>query len=222
MARRRRRRPGVTGAAVRLHRPDDARQLHDQVLGRVDAPRDQRVVHRRHRAVERHDHGDADRRGAARHGHGDGGRRPGNATDWVALCATGGSTYVDWKYLNGATTAPAAGLTGATLSFAMPATPGTYVLKFWAGSTLLATSETITVGSPTITVSTDDGGPWRDRHRDGRERAGQSHRLDRHHVTGASAYLDWKYLNGTKTAPAGGGAARPSPSRCRRRRAATR
>jgi hypothetical protein len=111
---------------------------------------------------------------------------------------------VDWKYLNGATTAPATGLTGATVSFAMPGTPGTYVLKFWAGSTLLAASETITVASPAITVSTTTAAP-------GEVVTatvvnGPGNRTDwvAIHVTGASAYLDWKYLNGSQTAPATG------------------
>ena len=129
---------------------------------------------------------------------------PGNATDWVALYATGASTYVDWKYLNGTRTAPGAGLTGATVSFTMPATPGTYVLKFWAGSTLLATSETISVGNPTIVVSTTTAAPG-----DvvtATVASGPGNRTDwvAIHVTDASAYLDWKYLNGSKTAPATG------------------
>jgi hypothetical protein len=129
---------------------------------------------------------------------------PGNATDWVALYATGASTFVDWKYLNGAKTAPAAGLSGATVPFGVPATPGTYVLKFWAGSTLLATSETITVGSPTINVSTVTAAQGE--LVTATVANGPGNRTDwvAIHVTGASAYLDWKYLDGSKTTPAAG------------------
>jgi len=129
---------------------------------------------------------------------------PGNATDWVALYATGASTYLDWKYLNGATTAPAAGLTGAVVSFAMPATPGTYVLKFWGGGTLLATSDTITVGSPTIVVSTATAAPGETVTATVAGGPGNPTDWVAIHVTGASSYLDWKYLNGSKTAPATG------------------
>jgi hypothetical protein len=104
---------------------------------------------------------------------------PGNATDWVALYATGASTFVDWKYLNGTKTAPAAGLTGANLSFAVPATPGTYVLVL--GRQHAARDQRDDHGrQPDDHREHGDGGAWRDRHRDGRERAGQSHRLDRH------------------------------------------
>jgi hypothetical protein len=198
MARRRRRRRGDRRRGA-LHRP--ATPGSTIKFGQVDAPRHQRVV-----TV---------------------GTVPSSATITATPTAvgplgtvtatvagggqrhrwsrvTGGSTYVDWKYLNGATTAPATGLTGATLSFAMPATPGTYVLKFWAGSTLLATSETITVGSPTITVSTETAAPGEIV--TATVANGPGNRTDwiAIHVTGASAYLDWKYLNGTKTAPAAG------------------
>src|SRR5205809_571741 len=52
---------------------------------------------------------------------------PGTAGDWVTLSATGASAtnYLQWQYLNGAHTAPAAGLSGATLTFTLPLTPGT-------------------------------------------------------------------------------------------------
>jgi hypothetical protein len=56
---------------------------------------------------------------------------PGNGADWVALYATGGSIYLDWKYLNGTRTAPATGLTAATVDFTMPTTPGTYRVQFY-------------------------------------------------------------------------------------------
>src|SRR5437667_3856708 len=74
---------------------------------------------------------------------------PGNATDWVALIPAGAadSAFVDWQYLNGTKTQPTTGVTSAALTFSMPSTAGSYVLKFFAsgGWTILATSPTITV-----------------------------------------------------------------------------
>ena len=74
---------------------------------------------------------------------------PGNATDWVGLypTAAGDDGYVAWQYLNGSTTAPATGLTGATLQFTAPLTPGTYNLRLFSSNsyTKLATSYVVTV-----------------------------------------------------------------------------
>ena len=129
---------------------------------------------------------------------------PGNRTDWVALYATGGSTYLDWKYLNASQVAPAAGMTGAAVPFTMPATPGTYALRLYTGSTLLATSATVTVVGPTVAVSattatvggivsaTVSNGPGNPRDWLGV------------YATGGSTLFDWRYLNGTQTAPATG------------------
>jgi YD repeat-containing protein len=73
---------------------------------------------------------------------------PGNATDWVALALVGSSatSYVSWQYLNGSQTAPASGLTSATLTGTMPATAADYEFRFFASNswTLLATSTTVT------------------------------------------------------------------------------
>ena len=51
---------------------------------------------------------------------------PGNAGDWVALFATGApaTAYLQWQYLNGTHTAPAAGLPGAPLTFTIAADAG--------------------------------------------------------------------------------------------------
>ena len=74
---------------------------------------------------------------------------PGNAGDWVGLVGASAAdgTYMDWKYLNGTRTRPATGLTGAAVTFTMPATPGTYNVRFFLNDswTKLATSATITV-----------------------------------------------------------------------------
>jgi hypothetical protein len=136
---------------------------------------------------------------------------PGNATDWVALYATGASTYLNWKYLNGLTIAPLAGTATASVSFVMPATPGTYTVKFYSGSTLLATSETITVSSPTLTASATIAAP-------GDEvtatvASGPGNRTDWIGIyqSGGATVLDWKYLNGSKVAPLSGVAAAAVP-----------
>ena len=74
---------------------------------------------------------------------------PGNQLDWVALAPSTApdESYVAWKYLNDSTGAPGFGVTNATLTFTAPATPGTYVFRFFAnyGYTRLATSVPVTV-----------------------------------------------------------------------------
>ena len=74
---------------------------------------------------------------------------PGNAGDWVGLygASAADGTYEDWKYLNGTRSKPGSGVTGAAVTFTMPATPGTYNVRFFLNDTtsLLATSLTITV-----------------------------------------------------------------------------
>ena len=74
---------------------------------------------------------------------------PGTAGDWVGLVGASGAdgTYMDWKYLNGTQTKPGTGLTGASVTFTMPAAPGTYNVRFFLNDswTKLATSATITV-----------------------------------------------------------------------------
>ena len=63
---------------------------------------------------------------------------PGNALDWVALYQVGGSTEVDWKFLNGSRTAPLSGFSNASVPIALPATPGTYLIRFYANNTVHA------------------------------------------------------------------------------------
>jgi hypothetical protein len=86
---------------------------------------------------------------------------PGNAADWIALYAAGGTTYLDWQYLNGTRNVPATGATNATVAFTLPTTPGTYTLQFYLNNsyTLLATSVAITVRSVTLTVDTPTAAP---------------------------------------------------------------
>src|SRR5205823_2099739 len=74
---------------------------------------------------------------------------PGNPTDWVAMYPVGApdDAPVDWSFLNGTRTAPATGLTSATVSFMMPTTAGIYQARFFPHNTyaVLATSAPITV-----------------------------------------------------------------------------
>ena len=54
---------------------------------------------------------------------------PGNVYDWVAkfnATAPSSQYYPDYMYLTGTKAAPGAGMTSATLTFALPSTPGTY------------------------------------------------------------------------------------------------
>ncbi len=137
---------------------------------------------------------------------------PGSPQDFVGLYRTGASStaWTDWKHLNGTRTAPATGMTGGTVSFVAPSTAGTYEVRFYSGaSALLASSVPITVGAgtasitagpsslnvgQTITVSVSNG---------------PASRFDLVALypassTNASGYLDWKFLNGTQSAPATG------------------
>ena len=147
---------------------------------------------------------------------------PALAKDWIGLYAVGGSTLLDWKYLNGSQTSPATGVAGASVPFTMPTTPGTYNLRFFTGtSTLLATSATITVtvgGGTSLTFSASPatvtpGGTVTATIANGpgalRDWVGL--------FSAAGSMLDWKYLNGTQVVPASGLTARPSPSSCLRR-----
>src|SRR5439155_823672 len=74
---------------------------------------------------------------------------PGNPTGRVALYPTGtaDTAYVDWFFLNGTKSAPAVGLTTATVPFTLPNTPGTYEVRFFVNNTYqrLGTAPTVTV-----------------------------------------------------------------------------
>ena len=138
---------------------------------------------------------------------------PANAADWVALyrTSTPDNAYLSWQFLNGMTTPPSAGMSGATLLF--PASsPGTFEVRFFSNNTYtrLATSSPVTVtatgpgASVTPTAATVQagtsigfvvaGGPasatdWVALYRTG---------------TPDTAYLAWQFLNGMMTAPPAG------------------
>lgn len=135
---------------------------------------------------------------------------PGNRTDWVVLAkvGTGVSSYLDWKYLSGSRSLPPTGLTSAVLTFAMPATPGNYEFRFLAnnGYILLATSPAVTARPPILGVSASSvtpGGSVQVTVADGSGNRGDWVALAKV-GTAATSYLDWKYLNGTRSLPATG------------------
>ena len=143
---------------------------------------------------------------------------PGSTTDWIALYPAGAADggYLDWRYLSGATTPPATGLSNASLTFATPVTPGTYELRLFAsnGYTRLATSTAVTVTASSAALTVNGvalpaaasapagtiasvaltGGP-----------GNAADWIGLFAVGGADTqYLAWDYLNGSTSAPASG------------------
>lgn len=135
---------------------------------------------------------------------------PGSSVDWVGLfCpATGGDfAYIDWKYLNNRKTAPVTGLAGAAVTFAVPAGSTTCNARLFAnnGMTKLATSATVTVTGPTIAVaplSVNPGGALTTTVVNGPGNARDWVGLYCPASLLHTGYIDWKYLNGSKAAPA--------------------
>jgi len=67
---------------------------------------------------------------------------------------------VQWQYLNGTQVMPATGVTSATVTFMLPATPGIYQARlFNATYVLVATSGSITTTVPSVTLSATSGPP---------------------------------------------------------------
>jgi hypothetical protein len=137
---------------------------------------------------------------------------PANPADWVALFPTSAADtgYIAWQLLNGSTTVPTVGLSGATLRFRAPLIPGTYEARFFRNNTYtrLATSGMVTVtgvvASVTLTSTTvSPGSPI------GFVVAGgPANPLDwvalYPTTTGDNAYIAWQFLNGAKVAPSTG------------------
>jgi hypothetical protein len=143
---------------------------------------------------------------------------PGNPTDWVALAPAGAAetTYIDWRYLNGATTPPAAGVFSATLAFQTPVTPGAYEVRYYVNGTFqrLATSgplvvtpspaqltvngvtapATLTIAAGSAAVAAVSNGP-----------ANAADWVGLYPAGAADAQpLSWEYLNGSTAPPAAG------------------
>jgi hypothetical protein len=134
---------------------------------------------------------------------------PGNAGDWVGLYleTAPDNTYVGWCYLNGTKTAPSTGVTNATVTcFTVPAW-GRYQVRLFSNNTFtkVATSNTI-VSGPSVALSPNpaavgttlsaavSGGP-------GNATDWVGLYLE---TASDSTFVDWCFLNGTKTAPSTG------------------
>jgi hypothetical protein len=133
----------------------------------------------------------------------------GSATDWAGLFAEGASdaAFASWCYLNGTKTPPATPLVNATVTCFPPTGPGRYQVRLFSNNTFtkVATSNTITVSSTgsSITLTPDPsaagstltvgitGGPGNPTDWIGLYQQG----------TGDTAFIDWCYLDGTKTKP---------------------
>jgi uncharacterized protein YegP (UPF0339 family) len=143
---------------------------------------------------------------------------PGNPTDWVGFYLVGAAdgSYLDWRYLNGSTVAPASGVTDATISFQVPVAPGDYEFRLFAnnGYTRLATSTTLAVRASTAQLAVNgvappnsvsavagsmasvgvSGGPANPTDWVGLYPAGAAD----------TTFIDWRYLNGSTVPPASG------------------
>jgi hypothetical protein len=149
---------------------------------------------------------------------------PGAALDWLALYPTsapadtgtvaGTGSHLAWAFLNDTQTAPATGLTTATVHFTMPLVLGAYHVRFYAnnGFTVLTTSPTVQVSAPgpamsvspdpvapggivTVSLTNGPGSPT-----DWMALYPASAPVE----DGSSFYLAWNYLNDTHAAPAVG------------------
>lgn len=143
---------------------------------------------------------------------------PGHATDWIGLYATGAAdgAFLDWRYLNGSTGAPASGLTNATVTFALPVALGNYEFRLFAsnGFDRLATSTVVTVLASTSQLTVSGVAPptavaaGAGSHVDLGVAGGPANPGDwvGLFVVGAAdnAYVAWRYLNGSTSPPATG------------------
>jgi len=129
---------------------------------------------------------------------------PGWPGDFVALYDAD-DRIVQWQYLNGSLTPPAAALHDAALTFSLPATPGSYRARLLnalfevvaSSGTLTATAPSITSESSinhhtgttlTVTIRNAPGTPF--------DWAGV--------YNAAGTLVQWQHLNGSHTAPSAG------------------
>jgi len=143
---------------------------------------------------------------------------PGNRSDWWGVYRVGApdTAYLSWGYLNGLQTIPATGLSGATLSIAMPGVPGTYEIRWWANGSLqlIAKSGQIAVTSAAAVSATPSdvnaGDSITATFTNGPAKTGDWWGV---YLIGDpdTAYKSWGYLNGLHTMPPSGvsGAALP-------------
>jgi hypothetical protein len=140
-----------------------------------------------------------------------------STTDWVGLYVVGAPNYSYLKkyYLNGLSTPPSTPLGDATFNITLVRPEDDYEFRYFPNNSinLLATSGLVTINPPVVQVSglavpeeisaeTQEsvpidiiGGPGNKYDRVMMYEVGE---------TNNAAYLDWFYLNGSKTAPATG------------------
>ncbi len=138
---------------------------------------------------------------------------PGNATDWVGLYAETAldNTFLDWCYLNGTKTVPATGVANATVTcFTAPAS-GRYQVRLFINNTMtkVATSNTITVSGPSgPSVALSPNSPAVGATLSAAVNGGPGNTGDwvglYLETAPDSTFVDWCFLNGTKTAPSTG------------------
>jgi hypothetical protein len=135
---------------------------------------------------------------------------PGNLADWVTLVPVGApsSAYVDYRFMNGLKSEPATAISDATLTFNMPLAPGAYEMRLLANHTytVLATSATIIVPEPTISVSESAAAPGSQVTVTVSNGPGKPADWVALVPAGAAsqAYVDYRYMNGKKVVPAAG------------------
>jgi uncharacterized protein YhfF len=139
---------------------------------------------------------------------------PGNAWDWVGLYPAGATSAtanrLAYKFLNGQTTAPASGVSAATLTFALPSAPGSYDVRLFVNGsfTVLATSSAITIAPPSIALNTATGVPGQTVTTTVTNGPGNAWDWVGLYPAGATSAtanrLAYKFLNGQTTAPASG------------------
>ena len=153
---------------------------------------------------------------------------PGNRKDWVglALASDPDRRFIQWKYLTNTQSAPPSGIKAATLTFAMPSSPGVYQFRFFAadGFTRLGTSPAVAVsastsptpspspgqppltGHPSISVNTSSPAPGASV--SVTVARGPGNRKDWVALAVASEpdtrFLQWKYLTNTQSAASAG------------------
>lgn len=131
---------------------------------------------------------------------------PGNPTDWVGLYRAGASDldHLDWKYLNGGRTAPAAGLTEATVSFGLFA-PGPYEFRLFRSNGYERLAVAALEASPTLALlEAQPSSVFGGEQAEAVLSNGTGNSTDWIGLYRGEELLDWKYLNGSRTAPAVG------------------
>jgi hypothetical protein len=134
-----------------------------------------------------------------------------NRFDWIGLfcpASNNDSGYIDWKYLSNSKTAPAVGLAAATITMTAPTTAGTACnARLFAGDTgaKLVTSGAVTV-TPTATLTmaplvVAPGGTLTVVIAGGPANPFDWVGLYCPAGSGDTAYVDWKYLSNSRTAP---------------------